>query len=294
MSNADMGKRKKKIFKTQVPIYVGPISVWILLFVIVPIGFIVYFSFLKANAFGQVTYNFTFENYRALLKLSYARIFLRSFFIATISNCLCILLGYPVAYWIAKYGGRRKTLFISCIVIPSWTCYLIRLYALRTLAGTNGILNNLLLNLNIISAPLQIIYNPTAVIVGFVFSWLPFMILPVYASLVGLDPALLEAALDLGANPIRRFIRVTLPLTKAGIIAGTILVFIPCMGDWLVPRILGGGKVLMAGGLVAYAFMEVGNIPEGASIAVWLSVVILLMLYLFIKLGGKGAMERIV
>jgi spermidine/putrescine transport system permease protein len=285
--------RRQKIFKSQVSIYIGPIAVWILLFVFIPLGIIVYFSFLKADAYGQITHHFTFENYRAILRTTYAWILLRSFLIAIISNSVCILLGYPVAYWIAKYGGRKKILLISCVVIPSWTCYLIRLYALRTLIGSNGILNNFLLNLNIISSPIRMIYTPFAVIVGFVFSWLPFMILPVYASLEGLNPALLEAALDLGANPVRRFIRVTLPLTRGGIIAGTILVFIPCMGDWLVPHILGGAKVMMVGGLVAYAFIEVGNIAEGASLAVGLSIVVLFLLYIFIKLGGKGAMERI-
>ena len=294
MRDYNINRRGLRIFKTQVPVYIGPIAVWILLFVFIPIGIIVYFSFLKADAYGQITYNFTVENYRAIFKAVYARIVLRSFLIATLSNSLCIILGYPVAYWIAKYGGKRKTLLISCVVIPSWTCYLIRLYALRTLIGSNGIINNFLLNLNLISSPLKMVYTPAAVIVGFVFSWLPFMILPVYASLEGLNPSLLEAALDLGANPIRRFIRVTLPLTKGGIIAGTILVFIPCMGDWLVPHVLGGAKVMMVGGLVAYAFIEIGNIPEGASLAVALSIIVLFLLYIFIKLGGKGAVERLV
>jgi spermidine/putrescine transport system permease protein len=155
-------------------------------------------------------------------------------------------------------------------------------------------LNSFLLSIKLISAPLEILFTPTAVLIGLVYTWLPFMILPLYASLEGLNPRLLEAAEDLGATPFQTFIKVTLPLTKGGLIAGSILVFIPSLGDWLVPHFLGGGKVMMAGSLVAYHFMEVGNIPVGSSLAVSLSTIVILALYVLIKVGGKGALERIV
>ncbi len=138
------------------------------------------------------------------------------------------------------------------------------------------------------------LYNSTAVMVGLVYSWLPFMVLPIYAALDGLDPSLLEAAVDLGATPLRRFFTVTLPLTKGGIFAGTILVFIPSLGEWLVPLLLGGAKVMMAGNLVEHHFIKVGNIPMGSSIAAALTAIVLLIIYLSIKAGGEEALERII
>jgi len=274
--------------------YVGPISLWITLFVIAPIGVILYFSFLSVGPAGQIIPPFTLENYRALLKGTYLIIFIRSLLFALGTNIFCLLIGYPLAYWIVKYGGKWKTILVFFVIMPSWTCYLIRLYALKTLTGQTGLINSVLLNLNLISSPLQMLYNPFAVMLGLVYSWLPFMILPIYASLDGLDPSLLEAAVDLGATPFKRFFTVTLPLTKGGIIAGTILVFIPSLGEWLVPLLLGGAKVMMAGNLVEHYFIKVGNIPAGSSIAAALTAVVVLIIYLSIKLGGEGALERIV
>jgi len=284
--------RRKSTLPMQLPIYMGPISIWVVLFVFAPLGIILYFSFLKAGPFGGITKTFTLENYRPIIAGKYGIIFVRSFLYALLANFLCLAIGYPLAYWIAKYGGRRKTFFISLVIIPSWTAYLIRLYAFKTLVGTNGLINALLLNLNIISTPLRILYTPQAVMIGLVYSWLPFMVLPLYASLEGLDPALWEAAVDLGATPLERFFKITLPLTKGGIIAGTILVFIPSLGDWLVPHIIGGDRVMMVGNLVAYKFIQAGDIPGGASLALFLAAIVILILFVFIKLGGEEALER--
>lgn len=286
------GRRTKYIFPRQLPLYIGPISVWVILFVLAPLGIILYFSFLKAGPLGEVIHNFTLENYRAIVAGKYGIIFLRTFLYAFLANFFCLIIGYPLAYWIAKYGGRWKTFLMSLVIIPSWTCYLIRLYAFKTLTGRTGLINSFLLNLNLISSPLKILYTPYAVMIGLVYSWLPFMILPLYASLEGLDPTLLEAAADLGATPLERFFKVTLPLTKGGMIAGTILVFIPSLGEWLVPQLLGGAKVMMVGSLVAHKFIQLGNIPAGASLALFLAVIVILILYLFIKLGGEEALER--
>ena len=282
-------------FSTRVYIpYVGPISCWIAFFVIAPIGVIIYFSFLSVGPAGQIVPPLTLANYRALLKARYLVIFARSFLFALETNMLCLLIGYPLAYWIVKYGGKKQTMLVFFVVMPSWTCYLIRLYALKTLTGQTGLINTVLLNLNLISTPLHMLYNSFAVMLGLVYSWLPFMVLPIYASLEGLDPSLLEAADDLGATPVKKFFTVTLPLTKGGIIAGTILVFIPSLGEWLVPLLLGGSKVMMIGNLVEHYFIKLGNIPAGSSIAAALTIVVLLIMYLSIKLGGEDALERIV
>jgi len=274
--------------------YVGLTSVWIVLFVIAPLGFVFYFSFLTVGPSGQIIHTFTLSNYLALFTGRYAIILLRSLLFAFITNMICLLIGYPLAYLIVEQGGKRKILLLFLVIMPSWTLYLIRLYALKTLAGSTGLINGVLLNLGLISSPLEILYTPHAVVVGLIYTWLPFMVLPIYAALDGLNPSLLEAAEDLGATPFRRFFTVTLPLTKGGIFAGTILTFIPALGDWLSPLLLGGAKVMMAGSLVEHYFIKVGNIPVGSSMASALTAVVLLIIYLSMKLGGDEALERIV
>ncbi|MBA7680216.1 Spermidine/putrescine transport system permease protein PotB [subsurface metagenome] len=285
----------KKFLAAQVHLpYVGPISIWIILFVFAPLIVVLYFSFLSVGPALQIIKSFTLEHYKAIFKTEYGLIFLRTILYAFETNVISLLLGYPMAYWIAKYGGRWKTVLIFFVILPSWTCYLIRLYALKSIIGRAGLINSLLLSLNIISSPLDILYTPFAVVIGLVYTWIPFMILPVYASIEGLNPSILEASLDLGATPFKRFLTVTLPLTKGGVIAGTILVFIPSLGEWLVPMLLGGAKVMMAGNLVSLYFVTAGNIPAGCSIAAALTAIVVLMIYLFIKFGGEEALERIV
>ena len=292
-SQAVYQRKRKRLFPLEVPMYMGPMPLIVVVFVFAPLVIILFFSFLKAGPYGEIIYRFTLENFKTIMGGGYGTIFLNSFYLAAQTNIICIILGYPLAYFIARYGGRWKILLIFTIIIPSWVAYLIRLYAFRTIVGKQGIMNSLLINLGIISSPIEILYTPFIVMVGLVYTWLPFMILPLHASLEGLDPALLEAATDLGATPVRRFFRVTLPLTRGGLIAGSILVFIPTLGDWLVPFLLGGSKVMMVGNLVAEKFTMAGDIPAGSSLAVMLAATLLLILYLSIKWGGKEAMERI-
>jgi len=274
--------------------YVGPIALWMVLFVVIPLAIILYFSFLQTGPLGQIIKSFTVKNFVDAFKGEHGLILIYTLIFAFTANLICLLLGYPLAYWVSTRGGRWKTLLLFLIVIPSWTNYLIRLYGLRTLLGHTGIVNSVLLNLGLISSPLEILYTPSAVMFGLVYTWLPFMVLPIYASLVGLDSSLLEAADDLGATPIRKFFTVTLPLTKGGIFAGTILVFIPVLGDWLVPSILGGAKIMMAGSLVEHYFIKIGNIPAGSSIATLITAIVLLVVYLGLKLGGREVLERII
>lgn len=285
-------KREKRKLILDISAYLSPIIIIVVVFVFAPLAIILFFSFLKSGTYGEIVYSFTFENIGAVLGGGYGKVFLRSIYLAFQTNLLCILIGYPISYYIARYGGRWKTLLVFLIVIPSWSSYLIRLYALKTLAGTNGVINGILLYFDIISEPIRILFTPFAVMIGLVYAWLPFMILPIYAALEGLDPSVLEAATDLGATPVRRFFRVTLPLTKGGLLAGSILVFIPTVGEWLVPHVLGGSKIIMAGTLVAQKFTSAGNIPQGSSLAIMLAATLILILYLTIKWGGKEALER--
>lgn len=295
-----LAKKTKKFLSGKVNLSIlptlGPISLWIIFFVFAPVGVIVYFSFLTTSPSGDIVSAFSLENYWFLFLGGgkYGQAILRSIFYAFITNMACLGIGYPTAYWIARYGGRLKSLLLFLIIVPSWSCYVVRIYALKQLVGYPGILNDFALNFGLISSPINILYTPTAVVIGLIYIWLPFMVLPIYASLEGIDPRLLEASLDLGATPTRQFLTVTLPLSKGGIFGGTILTFIPALGDWLVPLLIGGNKVWMAGNLVEHYFVVRGNLALGSSMAVILTATVVLMIYMCIKLGGEEAVERIV
>jgi len=274
----------------------GPISLWIVLFVFAPVAVIIYLSFLATEPSGEIVRRFSFENYWFLFLGGggYVEAVLRSIFYAFVTNMICLGIGFPIAYWVARYGGRFKALLLFMVIVPSWSCYVVRIYALKQLVGYPGLINDFLLNIGLISSPINMLYSPTAVVIGLIYIWLPFMVLPIYASLEGINPALLEASLDLGASPGTRFLTVTLPLSKGGIFGGTILTFIPALGDWLVPLLIGGNKVWMAGNLIQHYFVVRGNLAVGASMAVVLTATVVLLIYMFIKLGGEDAVERIV
>jgi spermidine/putrescine transport system permease protein len=291
-TTAKADKSKKRRLLLEITAYLSPIIIIVVVFVFAPLTIILFYSFLKSGLYGEIIYSFSLDNFRAILGGGYGKVFLQSIYLAFQTNFFCILIGYPVAYYIARYGGRWKPLLLFLVIVPSWASYLIRLYALKTIIGSKGLVNTILMNLDIISAPLDILYTPFAVMLGLVYAWLPYMILPIYAAIEGLDLSVLEAATDLGATPVRRFFRVTLPLTKGGLLAGSILVFIPTVGEWLVPQLFGGSKIMMAGSLVALKFTSVGNIPEGASLAIMLAATLILILYLTIKWGGREAIER--
>jgi spermidine/putrescine transport system permease protein len=285
-------KRKNRKLLLEILTYLSPVIIIVVVFVFAPLTIILFYSFLKSGLYGEIIYSFSLENFRAILGGGYGIVLLQSLYLAFQTNLLCILIGYPIAYYMAMFGGRWKTILLFLVIVPSWASYLIRLYSLKTIIGSKGLVNSLLLNLDIISSPIEILYTPFAVMLGLVYAWLPYMILPIYAAIEGLDRSVLEAAVDLGATPVRRFFRLTLPMTKGGLLAGSILVFIPTVGEWLVPHIFGGSKVMMAGSLVALKFTSVGNIPAGSSLAIMLAATLILILYLVIKWGGREAMER--
>ena len=285
-------KEEKRKLLIEILLYLSPIILIVGVFVFAPLVIILFYSFLKTGDMGQIIYTFTLENYQAIVGGGYGKIFIRSLYLALQTTVFCILIGYPVAYLIAIYGGKWKSLLLFLVIVPSWASYLIRLYALKTITGRTGLINSALLSMGMIDEPIKMLYTPFAVTMGLVYAWLPFMILPIHASLEGLDTSVLEAASDLGSKAFKRFLRVTVPLTKGGILAGSIFVFIPTVGEWLVPHVLGGGKIMMAGSLVAQKFTVAGNISEGASLAVFLAATLILILYLAIRYGGGESMER--
>jgi spermidine/putrescine transport system permease protein len=243
----------------------------------VPMIIVAVYSFMSRGAYGGVTPPFTLENYTRLFDPLYGVILLRSFWIAGISTALCVLLGFPLALFIAQ-SGSRKNLYLSLVILPFWTSFLIRTYAWMFLLRDTGLINTILQSLHLISAPLPMLYNDGAVILGLVYGYLPFMVLPLFATLERLDPSLLEAAADLGARPLETLWRVTIPLAAPGIRAGAILTFVPCLGTYLTSDLLGGSKTILVGNLVQNQFTTSRDWPFGAAASlVLMGVAILLM-----------------
>ncbi|HEY7635206.1 MAG TPA: ABC transporter permease [Gemmatimonadales bacterium] len=267
----------------------APGGVWLLLFFLVPIVIMLVYSVMPRGIYGGVEPGFTLEHYRRFFDPLYLDILQRTFLWAVLCTLICLLLGYPVAYVIAR-GGRWKNLLLFLVVLPFWTSFLVRTFAMIFLMRDTGLINNWLLKLGLIQEPITMLYTPFAVMTGLVYGFLPFMILPIYASLEKLDLSLLEAAEVLGARPGARFRKVTLPLSMPGVVAGCLLVFIPALGSFLTSDLLGGAKQLMIGNLVQNQFSAARNWPFGsaASFIVMALVLASVMVYLRVRDRAPG------
>jgi spermidine/putrescine transport system permease protein len=251
----------------------SPLIAWALAFVIAPAVIMLVYSFARRGTLGGVILGFTLENYASVLDPVYLQIVIRSILYAAITTALCLIAGYPVAWLIGRAAPRWRNLLLMAVMVPFWTSFLIRTYAWVTILKSEGLLNSLLVQLQLIAQPLELLYTPGAVLLGLVYTFLPFMILPIYASVEKLDGTLVEAALDLGAGPLRAFSRVIVPLTTPGIAAGVLLVFIPSLGIYAVNDILGGGRVDMIGNIIENQFKgNARNWPFGAALGTTLLV----------------------
>jgi spermidine/putrescine transport system permease protein len=244
----------------------------------IPTVIILVYSFLTRGVYGGVEQPFTLENYTRLFDPLYAMIFARSFWIAGVATVLCIALGFPLALFIAR-SGARKNLYLSLVILPFWTSFLIRTYAWMFLLRDTGLINTVLQALHLIRSPLPMLYNDGAVILGLVYGFLPFAVLPLYATLERLDRNLLEAAADLGARPRDTLFRVIIPLCAPGIRAGAILVFVPCLGTYLTSDLLGGSKTILIGNLVQNQFTASRDWPFGAAASVGLMAIAMALLF---------------
>jgi spermidine/putrescine transport system permease protein len=215
-----------------------------------------------------VVFSFTLDNYRRVLDPIYLHIFWRSIVYAGLTTVICVVIGYPVAYFIARTREEWRHKLLLLVMIPFWTSFLIRTYAWITILKQEGLLNGLLRALRIDTAPLDLLYTPTAVIIGLVYAYLPFMILPIYGSAEKLENAVIEAAYDLGAGPVRAFSAVIVPLTMPGIAAGTLLVFVPAIGMFAITDLMGGAKVPMIGNVIQNQFLQARDWPFGAALGV--------------------------
>jgi spermidine/putrescine transport system permease protein len=251
----------------------SPLLLWALAFVIAPAVIMLVYSFARRGTLGGVVLGFTLENYAGVLDPVYLQIVIRSILYAALTTLLCLAMGYPVAYLIGRSDERWRNLLLMAVMVPFWTSFLIRTYAWVTILKSQGLLNSLLMQFQLISEPLEMLYTPGAVVLGLVYTFLPFMILPIYSSVEKLDGALIEAALDLGAGPLRAFSRVIVPLTSPGIAAGVLLVFVPALGIYAVNDILGGGRVDMIGNIIENQFKgNARNWPFGAALGTTLLI----------------------
>ena len=258
---------------------------WLTLFVFLPNLMIIGVSFLTRDESELIAPLFTLSNYGRLLDPLYFEVLLHSLWLALLATSICLLVGYPFAWLLAHLPTRIRPLLLFLVVVPFWTNSLIRTYALKVLLGTRGLINGWLMDLGLIERPLQMMYTEVAVIIGLVYVLLPFMVLPLYSSIEKLDGRLLEAARDLGANGWQRLVRIILPLTLPGIIAGCLLVFLPAMGMFYVSDLLGGAKHLLIGNLIKTQFLNSRDWPFGAAISVMLTVLMALLVYCYWRAG---------
>ena len=252
-------------------------GLWLVALFAAPICLVLALSFGYVDDLGRAVYSNELSNYQDAFDPVYLPVLLRSVAFAVATAALCLLIGYPIAYYIARFGGRWRYLLIGALVVPFFVNYLVRTYAWVALLSDEGLVNNSLIDLGITDQAIQMINTPWAVIGGLTYGYLVFMILPIYASLERMDPSVIEAGKDLYGRPIQTFLHVTLPQTKQGILAGAVLVFLPAVGDFVSAQLLGGPDTYMVGNLIQDQFFAGNNWPFGSA----LTVVMMLFLSIF-------------
>jgi putrescine transport system permease protein len=282
----------------------GPF-IWLLLFFLVPFLLVVKISFADSQlgippytqlvnfAEGALHVTLDLSHYAFLLTDSlYFATYVNSVLVAAISTVLCLLIGYPMAYYIARSNPATRNLLMMAVMLPFWTSFLIRVYAWIGILKNNGLLNNFLMSIGLIHSPIELYHTNTAVYIGMVYSYLPFLVMPLYAHLVKMDLTLLEAAYDLGAKPWKAFWQITLPLSKNGIIAGCLLVFIPAVGEYVIPELLGGANTLMIGRVMWNEFFDNADWPMASAVTCAMVVLLLVPMALFQHAQAKAMEER--
>ena len=264
----------------------SPYIVWSTLFIVIPLIIIVFFSFTQETSSG---YSFTLENFKRVLNSQYVSVFKRSLILAFESTVLCLILGYPVAYFISKMKSNKRNILIMLFIVPMWMNFLLRTYAWLPILGKNGVINNFLsaIGLNTIN----ILYTDAAVLLGMVYNFLPFMILPIYTVLIKMDNSLIDAAADLGANKRQIFTKVIFPLSMPGVITGITMVFIPAVSTFVISRLLGGGQYMLLGNLIETQFTTMGDWNFGSALAIFMMIIILISMAIMNKFEGTESME---
>ncbi|MFN3015098.1 spermidine/putrescine ABC transporter permease PotB [Vibrio coralliilyticus] len=258
---------------------------WLALFVLVPNLMIIGTSFLTRDEANLIELTFTFDNYIRLMDPLYAKVLWHSFYMAIIATLLCLVIGYPFAYIVAKMPEKWRPIMLFLVIVPFWTNSLIRTYGLKIVLGTQGVLNKSLIAMEIIDKPIRLMYTETAVMIGLVYILLPFMILPLYSAIEKLDNTYIEAAKDLGANKFQTITKVILPLTMPGIIGGCLLVLLPALGMFYIADLLGGAKNLLIGNVIKSQVLNARDWPFGAATSIALTIAMAIMLYAYYRAG---------
>ncbi len=284
-----------------------PAGIWYLVFFLIPMLFPLIFSFAESDPTGGVVLqNFSTENYARFLNCNplayselgeciYVKVFMQTMIFAILGTLGCLLIAYPLAYFLATRGGKWRTTLLVLIIIPFWTSFLIRTYAWQVLLADQGILNGFFLSLGWITddSRIRMLDTPFAVYLGIVYNYLPLMVFPLYVSLERLDKSLLEASKDLGANRVSTFRQITLPLTAPGLFTGILLTFIPLTGEYIIPSLLGGSKTLFMGNLVANQFLQARDWAFGSASAIVLIATLVLFVLLWFRVSGGEAVEAV-
>lgn len=262
----------------------APLLLWLLLFVVLPTLLTVAAGFMRTDAYNSLVPEFTLENYARIFDPLYLGIIGRSLWLAFLTAALCLVLGYPAAYFIGRAPARWRNILLLAVMLPFWTSFLIRTYAWFQILATKGFLNAALLWAGWIREPLDLQYTPFSVVLGLVYNYLPFAILPIYSSVEKVESELVEAAHDLGADQRRAFTRVILPLTAPGIVAGFLLVFVPALGMFAITTLMGGGKIVMIGNVIQNQFLGMGrNMAFGSALGTLLLVIFLVSMWIIAR-----------
>ncbi|NUT43892.1 MAG: ABC transporter permease [Thermoactinospora sp.] len=262
--------------------FLGPGLIYLIVLMLIPLALVLGYTVFQRGRFGGIVYEFTTENFARLIDPLYLDVVLDSLKLATITTVIALLLGYPTAYVIANLPRKWKTIALVAIVLPFWTSFIIRMYALTILMSGPGLINSLL------GTEFELLYNEGAIVVGLLYSYLPLMVLPLYSSIERLDPQLLEASANLGASRATTFRRVTLPLTLPGAMTGALFVFVPSFGNFVIPELLGGGKSLMVGNLIQTEFLKARDWPFGSTLALALIAVLLVLLLVQARVARRA------
>ncbi|WP_221346691.1 ABC transporter permease [Clostridium perfringens] len=260
-----------------------PYVVWSAIFIVIPLLLIVFFSF-TSKVDGRFV--FSFENFQRLFEPIYLTVFIRSIWLAVLSTVSCLILGYPIAYIISKLPIKRRNMLILLFILPMWMNFLLRTYAWMAILGRDGLINTLLGYIGI--GPIKMLYTDGAILLGMVYNFLPFMVIPIYTVLIKIDKNLVNAAYDLGANKAQAFRKIILPLSIPGIISGITMVFMPAVSNFVIPSLLGGGKYMLVGNLIEQQFTTIGNWNFGSALSIFMMILILISMAFMSKYEKNG------
>ena len=260
-----------------------PYVLWSAIFIVIPLLLIVFFSF-TSKVEGRFV--FSFENFQRLFEPIYFTVFIRSIWLAVLSTVLCLILGYPIAYMISKLPIKRRNMLILLFILPMWMNFLLRTYAWMAILGRDGLINTLLGYIGI--GPIKMLYTDGAILLGMVYNFLPFMVIPIYTVLIKIDKNLVNAAYDLGANKAQAFRKIILPLSIPGIISGITMVFMPAVSNFVIPNLLGGGKYMLVGNLIEQQFTTIGNWNFGSALSIFMMILILISMAFMSKYEKNG------